>query len=56
MHLWMHTVRKNCEKKNQCVDSSPISFFFIDIIEYREGGQNSCKKKEFYELIELTSH
>jgi hypothetical protein len=28
MHLWMHTVQKNCEK-NQCVDSSPISFFFL---------------------------
>lgn len=30
MHLWMHTVQKNSEKKNnQCVDFSPISFFVL---------------------------
>lgn len=32
------------KKKSMCWFQSYF-FFFIDIIEYREGGQNSCKKK-----------
>ena len=61
--------KKNCEKKNQCVDSSSISFFFsvTGFCFSNEGGflllffkkhkmTLPIKKKEFTELIELTSH
>lgn len=54
----MHTVQKNCEKKNQCVDSNPISFFFL--MSFAPFSlplfYNVENQKEFYELIELTSH